>query len=130
MRPIDETASKLEMRDIYISKCSYERHADVSDGKLLLEVKKAIEFNQEKSEHTVALNVSVTNESAEFIVNVECVGVFYISETDPMSNTLINRNTVAILFPYVRSQITLLTSAPGVQPIVLPAINIIQLLEG
>ena len=34
-----------------------------------------------------------------------------------------NANTVAIKFPFIRSQVTLLTSQPGMTPIVLPAIN-------
>ena len=34
-----------------------------------------------------------------------------------------NANTVAIKFSFIRSQVTLLTSQPGMTPIVLPAIN-------
>ena len=37
--------------------------------------------------------------------------------------SIINTNTVAIMFPFIRSQVTLLTSQPGMIPIILPAIN-------
>ena len=42
---------------------------------------------------------------------------------------LIKENGVAILFPYLRSEITLLTTQPGFQPIVLPAVNIAKMFQ-
>lgn len=39
------------------------------------------------------------------------------------------QNAVAILFPYIRSQISLLTAQPETTPIVLPPLNIAQLVE-
>ena len=37
--------------------------------------------------------------------------------------SIIKTNTVAIMFPFIRSQVTLLTTQPGMTPIVLPPIN-------
>jgi preprotein translocase subunit SecB len=36
---------------------------------------------------------------------------------------------VAILFPFVRSQISLITSQPGMMPVIIPAINVNALLD-
>jgi len=49
----------------------------------------------------------------------------FIFEADDYSceESVIDTNTVAIMFPFVRSQITLMTSQPGMAPIVLPPIN-------
>lgn len=49
----------------------------------------------------------------------------FLYESDDYSReeAIINANTVAIMFPFFRSQVTLLTSQPGMTPIVLPAIN-------
>ena len=44
-------------------------------------------------------------------------------------DAIIHQNAVAILFPYVRSQITLLTSQPEVDSIVLPPVNIAKMVE-
>ena len=38
-------------------------------------------------------------------------------------------NAVAIMFPFLRSQISLLTTQPDMIPVVLPAININKLLK-
>ena len=45
------------------------------------------------------------------------------------SKILVERNAISIMFPYLRSYITTLTSVPGMQPIVLPPINIAAMLE-
>ena len=44
-------------------------------------------------------------------------------------NELISRNTIAILMPYLRSQVSLLTAQPGVECVVLPPFNINKMLE-
>ena len=41
----------------------------------------------------------------------------------------IKSNAVAIMMPYVRSELTLLTSQPGVDPIVLPLFNVQAMLN-
>ena len=46
-----------------------------------------------------------------------------------MKKSLIQKNAVAIMMPYVRSQLTLLTSQPGVDPIVMPPLNINAMLD-
>ena len=39
------------------------------------------------------------------------------------------KNTVAIMFPFIRSQVSILTTQPGMIPIVMPPININALVE-
>jgi len=61
-----------------------------------------------------------------FDLNVEVVGVFGVSEKDFEQ---LKPNAVAIMFPFLRSQISLLTTQPDMIPVVLPAININKLLK-
>ena len=42
---------------------------------------------------------------------------------------ILKANTVAIMFPYIRSQISLLTTQPGLHPVMLPPMNINALLD-
>lgn len=42
---------------------------------------------------------------------------------------VLTNNTIAILFPYLRSQLTLLTSQPEFEPIILPIMNINALMN-
>ena len=42
---------------------------------------------------------------------------------------MLEKNTLAIMFPYLRSYISIITTQPGMNPIVLPAMNIIALVN-
>ena len=50
-------------------------------------------------------------------------------ETAQTNRELIEKNTVAIMFPYLRSYVSLLTTQPGMSPIVLSAMNIAAMLR-
>ena len=68
---------------------------------------------------------------------VEIEGVLYlklllIGEFEGENEDFLKRmvpNAIAIIFPYMRSQVTLMTAQPNLPPIVLPPININSLLK-
>lgn len=70
-----------------------------------------------------------------FSLVVELVGVFtllddYSEDKRIKLRDLIYKNTVAILFPYLRAAITSITSTCNISPMVLPTINIVEYLDG
>lgn len=69
----------------------------------------------------------IGNKKEEYTVEVQASGLFEY-EGDA-TESIIQQNAVAIVMPYVRSQLTLLTSQPGVEPIVMPPFNIIEMLK-
>ena len=42
---------------------------------------------------------------------------------------MLEKNTIAIMFPYIRSYISSITTQPGMSPIVLPAMNIVAMVN-
>ena len=69
----------------------------------------------------------IGNKKDEYTVEVQASGLFEY-EGDA-TESIIQQNAVAIVTPYVRSQLTLLPSQPGVEPIVMPPFNIIEMLK-
>jgi len=65
--------------------------------------------------------------------HIQMVGVFMVDAPEEIDDetreTLYTDNTLAIMFPYVRAQITLLTTQPGIDPFYMPPINITGLLK-
>lgn len=62
-----------------------------------------------------------------FILDLCLVGVFLVGNNYPTDKLL--PNAIAIMFPYLRTQVTMMTSQPGTIPVVIPAININSFLE-
>lgn len=127
---LKKVLSTMQMKEIYIQRSAFERKSRKISGKSL-----EIEFERgrkqlEDSLFQVVLNTHIHNTAEEFSIDLSVVGIFDVSKVDAsVCETLLDKNTYAILFPFVRSQVTLLTSQPGMQPIVLPAININSMIE-
>lgn len=121
-----DTQSTLTLKSICIDKFNFNRLGIKQAGaELNVKFLAKDSYNQEKGELTINL-VSNLKCDEIFDLNVEVVGVFGVSEKELEQ---LKPNAVAIMFPFLRSQISLLTTQPDMIPVVLPAININKLLK-
>ena len=127
---IDNVASVLKLNNLYVEHCSFDRSSEqVSDSKLQLSINRNNELLEDDT-HKIILNVRLSNSLKEFLIKITLVGLFSVSSsTEKMKDTLLEKNAIAIMFPYLRAQVTLLSSQPGMNPIIIPPINIIALLD-
>ena len=69
----------------------------------------------------------------EYIFEISLTGFFSVELDDELTkeikNTLISKNTVAILMPYLRSEVSILTAQPEVDCVVLPPFNINSMMD-
>lgn len=63
----------------------------------------------------------------EYTFEVQASG-FFAYEGDA-NDPIIKKNAVAIVMPYIRSEVSLLTAQPGVETVVLPPFNIAEMLS-
>lgn len=121
MKVRSEYESPLVLEKIEITESSF-RKKDISlDG---LELGVHVEHNIEniaEDSYRVILNTSVSDENENIYVNVKARAIF---RTQQNSIDMFEKNTIAIMFPYIRSYISIITTQPGMVPIVLPAMNI------
>lgn len=82
----------------------------------------------ENGEFVASIRVIGTKED-EYTFVVGASGYFRLEDHVEDRKTIIQQNAVAIVFPYIRSQISLLTAQPEIEPVVLPAMNIAQMVE-
>ena len=130
MKRINEARSILTLKQTVIDKLSFERF---SDDICKIDEEGEITFrhnvNQiEEFTFKVSLGVSLSAEG-KYEINAQISGVFSLSEDSVLGKKVLANNTVAILFPYLRSQLTLLTSQPGFEPVILPVMNINALMR-
>lgn len=124
---------KIQMLDLYFSKYDFEqvREEDNSEYSTSFKIEYAISSTDE-TKVKVCIDTVISNENKSLNINLQTVGIFQIDKMDIDDSTyehLIKANTVAIMFPFIRSQISLLTTQPGIVPVMLPPININALIE-
>lgn len=130
MKKISEARSILTLNQTIIDKLSFERF---SDDVTKIDDEGQVTFNRsvkqlEEFKVRVSLGVLISSES-KYEIKAQISGIFSISEDSVLGRKVLANNTVAILFPYLRSQLTLLTSQPGFEPIILPVMNINALMS-
>jgi preprotein translocase subunit SecB len=85
--------------------------------------------------YKVQLSVSIKSSEEKpqpFDLNVTMIGRFSIqmdNEDEVLKQTLLRDNTVAIMFPFVRSIVASLTVAANIPPLLLPVINVSETLK-
>lgn len=124
---------KLQMNELYFSKYDFVNTHENMDTNYTtcFQIEYAV-HNDDPSKFRIKIRTSLKNETESVRLNLETIGVFSVDEegiSENVSENLIKVNTVAIMFPFIRSQISLLTTQPGLEPILLPPININALVE-
>ena len=86
----------------------------------------------EDSVHRTNLICIITKKD-EYDINISLSGYFTFQSDSSLDEKnkkdIIENNTVSILMPYLRSEITLLTTQPDMEPVVLPVINVRKLMK-
>lgn len=82
----------------------------------------------------VEIITKVEDSDKNISIELTCVGIFELIDNDEklekdMINDVLQKNTVAIMYPFIRSQVSLLSTQPGMQPIMIPPIDVNILVE-
>lgn len=119
--------SVLKLKQVVFDRLLFERHGFQTNEDVQLKIGVAVNKGSE-DEYRVSLKVEAIKKD-EYTVDVTITGYFMIDEAYPQKEDILKKNTVSILFPYVRSELTLLTAQPNIEPIVLPALNINAIID-
>lgn len=124
MKSLKNKQSKLQLEKLNVETMEFLR---LDDGINRADENAQITFSKNmmsmEDYYKVVLGIEI-NSSEKYKIKLELAGFFKIDGEENMAQDLLEINTLAILFPYLRSQLTLLTSQPGFEPVMLPVMNI------
>lgn len=119
--------SIVKLHTLFFNEIDFWRSGKkILKSELKLNFAKSYEFDDEHKHCIVHLACNLHDKDSEALkLHITITGEFTCDDPDDSRrDTLLKKNTLAILFPYVRSQISIVTSQPGMTPIVLPPMNI------
>ena len=115
----------IKMKNLYFQSIDFEATGEQADNEGCADVR----F---KEEHDIKENII----DIKLYSEVEIDGVFVLKiclrgafEVDNMDSNRILPNAIAIMFPYLRSQVSIMTAQPNIPTISLKPVNINALLE-
>lgn len=134
-----EVFSKINFEKYLIQKTIFEINDEYKSTnqqlELDLEINNEIEIDEENSIALIKINCLVFKDSKKnnfpFTLEVSIVGFFEYETKSSIEEIfdLLEINGSSILFPYLRSYITTITSNAGIPPLIIPTLNIVELLK-
>lgn len=127
------TISSLSMDKMVFEKILFVRErTKKSNTTFSFELEAMIGSTLSGDSHKVTLRLE-GGKKDEYNIEIVLTGYFSFNSEENLSNDLkneiISKNTVAILMPYLRSQVSLLTAQPEVDCVVLPPLNINNMID-
>ncbi len=119
--------SVLKMEKLVFDKINFQRIGFESAEELKIEITSKVSQHQDADVYRVELELKGTKPK-EYALEINLLGIFTFdsekSLEEEKKNDLIRKNTIAIMMPYLRSEVSLLTAQPGMKCVVLPPFNI------
>ena len=127
----------LQLLSYEVNKIEFNLIQDyIFDKTKKIELNQNLDKNIEKIDENkfkVSLNFEIFNleeKPTPFTLSIKISGVFHLSNWENKENiTLATVNTIAILFPFVRSLVATVTANTSVPPYILPVFNVAAWLE-
>lgn len=121
--------SKLSMLDMYFSHFEFKNKRKIESTKLKVNYKVRNRIDENQNTQINILTI-IESEDESIYLELEAVGIFNLvgMMDDKIKREILNKNTVAIMLPFIRSQISLITTQPGFSPILLPLIDVNELI--
>jgi len=124
----EEYLSAMKLIKIAFDEFSFNRVGFKSDSKMTLNMN--VQIGENNSIYIVSVSYTISKEK-EYVLKIKLSGYFEFDDIDDIpKKELLEKNAVAILLPYIRSEITLLTSQPETDSVVLPIFDVTKLMDG
>lgn len=128
-----KSKSVVELNNLYFDRIEFWRTDSlIGEEELGVTFQRKYEFSENRTACKVMLKCLIHDrEEKKLHLEMGIVGVFscYEAPTEHRE-TLLTKNTLAILFPYLRSQVSIVTAQPNLTPIILPPMNIDAMFDG
>lgn len=132
MKKMRDESCALTLENMVFDKISFVRKDFHSDEEPTFSFQISSGKKSDEAIYKVTIELEV-EKTKEYEIEISLSGFFSINmevESEEANiRSLINKNAVAILMPYLRSELSLLTAQPGMECIVMPPINISAMME-
>lgn len=122
----------LKLLNLHFNKIEFIKQGD--GGTTAPDIDVTADYYQRENEaiHKVIITANIKKEN-DYSILLVLEGIFSLESAsdldDDTKKQLITRNTVAIMMPYVRSEISIITAQPDIECLVLPPINVNSMQE-
>lgn len=128
----NDIKSVLNLERLVFDKIEFNRLGFQNDNHMKYQLETSVGKHNDNDIYRVTLVLKGVKER-EYTFEISLTGFFSFRDAESLTEEarshLININTISILMPYLRSQVSLLTAQPGMECVVLPPFNINKIVD-
>lgn len=114
----------LQFKNYLIDQCSFSFKNVSISKEMEFSITPEVSFDKDKHSFELLMNVAINDKEHYLDINMRIRGFFdYSGEDTNLLRNFIGINAPAILFPYIRSYISNITALGGIQPVIMPTLN-------
>ena len=123
--------SKFQFKGFNIIRSLIERNENKASQKINLGFAPKGFINKNDSNFQLQLGVRIEDENKSFKIEIDAIANYVFENKESLNNLskFFYVNAPALLFPYIRAYISILTNLSGFEPINLPTLNMTRLGE-
>ena len=116
--------SNLNFRNFVVPRFQFEK-TEIDIEKSSFEIQPQALISRKKQQFHINIELELLNKENQFILKMTSVGIFnYTAQEEELLLNFMSVNGPAIVFPYIRSFISNLTSLSGFETVTLPTLNL------
>lgn len=126
----EDVVSELKIVDFYFTEISFKNKRLYGDSKVQISYT-VNGYRCDNGNVRVEVITTVNGEDQGIFLEIKAEGIFDTSSVQDVEKKKFMEEiaTVTAMMPYIRSQVTLLTTQPGITQLILPPIDVYKLVE-
>lgn len=125
--------STLQMQDLFFSEFSFAQKRSGKPKQMHTNISVSYATkSDDKNQIKVQIDLTIKDDSGELSLFLRTIGFFKLTmenAEEAIAEQILKKNTVSIMLPYIRSQVSLITTQPGIVPIMLQPIDVNELIK-
>ena len=115
----------ISLVELFFQKINFSQIRGGTSGEIKLQVKNQFEFQKSNDLQNLKTTIATTisDEIGRLSLDIAFVGIFKVKENVDIKNPAFPQLMVNTMWPYMRSEISLITTQPGISPIILPILS-------
>ena len=124
--------SNLSLQKLVFEKIEFTRKGFKNEQEPVFKINATINKKQNEEIYKVLLTL-IGDKQDEYSLEISLAGFFSFDSNTDLTETqrtdIISKNAIAIIMPYLRSEVSLLTAQPEVDCVTLPPFNVNKIFE-
>lgn len=115
----------IALQEIFFQRINFSQIRGGQPGEVKLQIKNTFEFQKSNDNKNLKAIVYTTigEPSGRISIDISSIGVFKVREDVSFDDPKYAQIMVNTIWPFVRSQVSLLTTQPGITPVLLPLLT-------